>query len=94
MEYLKAVEGSRMVRTAGRDNMDDFLAAVDMAMIIEHQQDAVYRKVKAVLIREAPDFRQLHLFGEIAAKVEQGTDALMKAAILLRDYTLEEVVAR
>jgi uncharacterized protein Yka (UPF0111/DUF47 family) len=93
MEYLKSVEGAKMVRKAGREDMDDFLAAVDMTAIIEHQADDIYRRVKAALVNEARDFRQLHLFGEISAKLEQGVDAVMKAAIVLRDYTLEEVLA-
>lgn len=93
MEYLKSVEGARMVRKAGREEMNDFLAAVDMTDTIEHQADDAYRKVKAALINEARDFRQLHLFGEIAAKAEQGVDGVRKATMVLRDYVLEEVVA-
>lgn len=91
MEFLKVVEGARLVRKAGRQDLDDFLAAVDMTATIEHQADEVSRNAKALLISGARDFRELHLFDEITSELEQSTDAVMKAALVLRDYALEEV---
>ena len=94
MEYLKAVECARLVRTSGKDEIEDFLAAVDSTGAIEHAQDDAYRKAKAAIVNGAQDFRQLHVFGEIASRLEQTTDALLKASLVLRDHTLEEVLAR
>lgn len=93
MEYLKAVECARIIRrSSSREEMDDFLAAVDRTLTIEHQADDIYRATKTSLLSSAQDFRQLHLFGELAARIEQSADSLMKAAIMLRDYILEDVV--
>jgi uncharacterized protein Yka (UPF0111/DUF47 family) len=93
MEFLKVVEGARLVRKAGRQDLDDFLAAVDMTRTLEHQADDAYRSARASLLSEAKDFRQLYLFDEITSNLEEGTDAVTKAAIILRDFALEEVVS-
>ena len=93
MEFLKVVEGARLVRKAGRQDLEDFLAAVDTTRTIEHQADDVYRSARAALLSEAKDFRQLYLFDEIASNLEKGTDAVTKAAVILRDFALEEVVS-
>ncbi|MEO9321758.1 MAG: hypothetical protein ABI361_13915 [Nitrososphaera sp.] len=94
MEYLKAAECSKLVRRAGQDIIDDLLAAVDMTTVLEHEQDQAYRSTKEAIVSGASDFRQLHLFAEIAAKMEQSTDSLMKSAVLLREYVMEEVMAQ
>ncbi len=93
MEFLKVAEGARLVRKAGRQDLDDFLAAVDTTRTLEHQADEAYRSARAALLSEAKDFRQLHLFDEITSNLEEGTDAVTKAAIILRDFALEEVVS-
>ena len=92
-EYLKAVENAQHVqRGSSREEMQDFLQAVDRLMTIEHETDDVHRKVKAAMAKEAKDFKQLHLFSETAKNIEEAADALMKAGLILRDYVLGEVM--
>jgi len=92
-EYLKAVENAQHVqRGSSREEMQDFLQAVDRLISIEHETDDVHRKVKAAMTKEAKDFKQLHLFSETAKNIEEAADALMKAGLILRDYVLGEVM--
>ena len=94
-EYLKAVENARHIhRGSSRDRVEDFLEAVDHTMKSEHQADDAHRRAKAGVISFAGDFRQLHLFTEIADNLEQAADALMRSALMLRDYVLGEAITR
>jgi hypothetical protein len=88
---VKATEGAILARKAGRQDLDDFLSAVDTTVKIEHEADDLYRNSKTAMVAEAKDFRQLYLFDQIAEKLEESTDAIAKAAIALKDYALEEV---
>ena len=40
------------------------------------------------------DFKQLHLFSEVADNLEAASDSMMRAALMLRDYVLGEVITR
>jgi len=94
-EYLKSVENARYVhRGSSREDMQDFLEAIDRIITIEHNTDDANRKVKASLMKWASDFKQLHLFSEIAKNLEEAADALMRSALILRDYVLGEVMIR
>jgi uncharacterized protein Yka (UPF0111/DUF47 family) len=94
-EYLKAVENAAHVqRGTSREEMQDFLLAIDSLITIEHETDDEHRKVKAAMSREAKDFKQLHLFSETARNVEEAADSLMKAGLILRDYVLGEVMVK
>jgi len=93
MEYLKAVEDSKTIdRWSSREEIGDFLEAVDKVMTMEHDADDANRRVKEVLTANAVDFKQLQLVAEISRDIEQSTDALMKSAITLKDYVLKDVV--
>ncbi|MGQ9369748.1 DUF47 domain-containing protein [Azospirillum sp. ST 5-10] len=92
-EYVKAVEAARHVRRGGaREDLTDFLEAVDRIVTLERRTDDVHRRVKAGLLRDAADFRQLHLFTETARTLEEAADALMRAALILRDHVLGDVM--
>ena len=92
-EYLKAVENARHVQKgSSREEMQDFLQAVDHLITIEHETDDEHRKVKAVMTKEAKDFKQLHLFSETARNIEEAADSLMRAGLMLRDYVLGEMM--
>ncbi|MEQ8789616.1 MAG: hypothetical protein RIC55_25195 [Pirellulaceae bacterium] len=94
-EYLKAVENARHIdRASPREEIADFLEAVDHTMSLEHQTDDVHRRAKASILRFSGDFKQLHLFTEIADNLEAAADAMMRAALMLRDYVLGEVITR
>ena len=92
-EYVKVLEAARSVRRgAAREDMQDFLEAVHRVMAIEHEADRVGRGVEAALVAGASDFRQLYVLSESATNLEQATDGLMHAALMVRDHFLGEVM--
>ncbi|MCO6454153.1 MAG: hypothetical protein J5I93_02455 [Pirellulaceae bacterium] len=94
-EYLKAVENARHIdRRSAREVIADFLEAIDHTISLEHQTDDVHRRAKASILRFSGDFKQLHLFTSVADNLEGAADAMMRAALMLRDYVLGEVITR
>ena len=94
-EYLKAVENARCLhRGSPREQVDDFLEAVDRTMTVEHQTDDAHRRAQAGVLNFTGDFKQWHLVNGIADKLEEAADALMRSALVLRDYILGEVLRR
>jgi uncharacterized protein Yka (UPF0111/DUF47 family) len=94
-EYLKAVETARCLqRNSPRDDVEDFLRAVDRVVTIEHQTDDAHRRAQAEVLTFTGDFKQWHLMSRVADKFEEAADAMMRAAHLLRAYILTEVLRR
>lgn len=94
-EYLKAVENARCLhRGSSREQVADFLAAVDRTLTIEHQTDEAHRRVQAAIMTFTGDYKHWHLVNGIAGKLEEVTDALLRSAMVLRDYILSEVLRR
>jgi uncharacterized protein Yka (UPF0111/DUF47 family) len=94
-EFVKCTETAAVVYHGGcREDVQDFLEAVDRAVTIEHQTDDVEREVTYLLIRHAEDFRMLHLLSEIAHRLEAAGDALSRSSLILRDHILSEAVSR
>jgi CHAD domain-containing protein/uncharacterized protein Yka (UPF0111/DUF47 family) len=94
-EYLKAVENARQLqRGSARLQVQDFLAAVDRTITIEHHTDDAHRQAQASILTFAGDFKMLHLFTEIADDLEEAADTLMRSVLTLRDYVLSEVLTR
>ena len=94
-EYLKAVENARCVqRGSSRQQIDDFLQAVDRVITVEHQTDDVHRLAQGSILTFAGDFKQLHLFTAIALNLEEAADALLRSVLTLRDYVMGEVLTR
>jgi len=93
-EYVKAVECAAWVqRSATREDVNDFLEAVDCIVEFEHETDALEREVTAELLRTAGDGRSLRLYGDLAGLIEESADALSNSALMLRDHILGEVLA-
>jgi uncharacterized protein Yka (UPF0111/DUF47 family) len=91
-EWIKALgNASKIGRSADVMETEDFLTAIDRVAAIEHEADDAERTVACSAIQHAGDFRQLHLFTAIGAKLEAGADALKHASLILRDHVLEEV---
>jgi hypothetical protein len=59
---------------------------------LERQADDAERALMATAIEHARDFRELYLFTKIGAKLEEASDALRHASLILRDYMLEDVI--
>ena len=94
-EYLKAVENARSIyRGSSREQVADFLEAVDRTMTAEHQSDDAHRSAQASVLGFAGDFKQWNLVSGVADKLEETADALMRSVLLLRDYILGEVLQR
>jgi CHAD domain-containing protein/uncharacterized protein Yka (UPF0111/DUF47 family) len=94
-EYLKAVENARRLhRGSPREQVDDFLRAVDRALTVEHESDDAHRRVQAAVLSFAGDFKQWHLLHRVADKLEESADAVMRSALMLRDYVLGDVLRR
>ncbi len=94
-EYVKAVENARFIhRGSPREDMADFLSAIDHTISLEHHIDDAHRRSKASILRSCGDFKQLHLFNEVNDKLESASDAMMRAALILRDYVLGDVITR
>jgi uncharacterized protein Yka (UPF0111/DUF47 family) len=93
MEFLKSVEGAKTIhKWSPREEIADFLEAVDKVVTLEHDADDAHRRIKEALMASAKDFRQAQAVGEISKDIEQSTDDLMKSAITLKDYVLQELV--
>jgi CHAD domain-containing protein/uncharacterized protein Yka (UPF0111/DUF47 family) len=94
-EYLKAVENARRLhRGSPREHIDDFLEAVDRTLTLEHETDAAHRHAQAGILSFAGDYKRWHLVNGIADKLEEVADALLRSALVLRDYILGEVLRR
>ena len=94
-EYLKAVENARRLhRGSPREQVADFLEAVDRTLTVEHQTDEAHRHAQAGVLSFAGDYKQWHLVHGIADNLEEVADALLRSAMVLRDYILGEVLRR
>ncbi|MGB9168832.1 MAG: hypothetical protein WCB31_07895 [Nitrososphaeraceae archaeon] len=90
MEYLKAIENAKIVdKWSSHEEIDDFLQTIDKIITIEHQADDVIRQVKAAIMSDSNNFKQLHVLSEISKNIEEVTDSLMKSVVILRDYIME-----
>ena len=80
-------------RAAGDAETEDFLTAIDR--VGGHgasRPTMLQRALTASAVQHAADFRQLHLFTAIGAKLEAAADALKHAGLILRDHVLEDVI--
>lgn len=94
-EHLKALEIAReLVVVVSDDELEDFLVAVDRVATLEHEADEAERTARAMLVTETPDFRSLHVADQISCAMEDATDALLRSALLLRDYILGPMISR
>jgi hypothetical protein len=94
-EYLKAVENARRLhRGSPREQVADFLEAVDRTLTVEHQSDDAHRRTLAGVLSFPGDYKQWHLVNGVADKLEEATDSLLRSALVLRDYVLGEILRR
>lgn len=93
-EYIKAVEAARVVRRGvPRGDVQDFFESVHRIVQIERQSDDANRKVKTAALSGDDEPRALFVLAEISRNLEAAVDALMHAALMLRDHVLNEVMA-
>jgi len=91
--FQRAVGAAQHVHRGGpRENMQQFLEAIDRVVTIEHQTDERERAVTVALVASEMDCRHLHLVEGIASHLESAADALLRASLMLRDHVLGEVM--
>ena len=93
-EWLKALlHAAHMEDRSAAGDADDFLVAIDRIAALEHQADDAERSLIAAAVQHAADFRQLHLYSALGARLEEAADALRGASLMLRERALGEVVS-
>lgn len=91
--YVKCIEIARDIQRGGaREDIDEFLVAVDRVTIIEHESDAAERRAKALMLETADDFRALHLLTQVAKALEESSDGLARCALGLKDHVMSDVL--
>lgn len=92
-EWIKAVGHATQIGLAASAlETEDFLAAIDRLGTLERQADDAERALTATAIEDAKDFRELYLYTKIGAQLEEASDAMRHASLILRDYMLEDVI--
>jgi len=93
-DLVTCVECAASVTRADvREDLDEFLVALERLVTIEHQADDELRQLTRWLIQDADDHRRVMLIREISQVMEAATDATARAGQMLRTYLLEEVIA-
>jgi uncharacterized protein Yka (UPF0111/DUF47 family) len=91
-EYVRCLEIARDVRRNGtREDVQQFLVAVDRITTLEHASDEAERAATAAILTSNDDFRSLHLFSEIAHALEESSDVLARSALTLKDWVMSEL---
>ncbi len=92
-EWLKALlHAAHAENRSSAEDADDFLVAIDYVSELEHAADDAERALTGTAVRQATDFRQLHLLTALGERLEEASDALKQASMLLRNYLLGEVL--
>jgi uncharacterized protein Yka (UPF0111/DUF47 family) len=93
-EFVKCVEcAAPITRTDVRDDLDDFLQALERLISLEHQADEQIRLLRRELVANTSDHRALYLLHQLSRSLETATDAYAHAGQALRTYLMEEVIA-
>ncbi len=93
-EYVRAVETAQDIRRgSARDEVQEFLIAIDRLVTIEHESDEAERQAQTVLLDAASDFRELHLLSQIASGLEATVDALSRCGLMLRDHVMGDLMS-
>ena len=93
-ELIKCVEcASTITRSDIRDDLDEFMTALEKLMAIEHDADDALRAFRRWLLEEPCDQRQIMVLRELSQAFETATDAYTHAGQALRAYLMEEVIA-
>lgn len=93
-ELVKCVEcAASVTRSDVRDDLDDFLRALDRLIELEHRADALVRSVRRALVGSVEDARTIYLLDQMARSLETATDAYAHSGQALRTYLMDEVLA-
>lgn len=91
-EYLKVLIAAQGIRKDNnRDQMQDFLTAVNHVLLFEHECDNAIREAEKAIITQSTDFKELRVYFELARIIEASTNSLMKAVYIMHDTILESM---
>ena len=91
-EYLKALIASQHVHKGySRDDMQEFLQAVDHVLSLEHQSDEALRLAQKAILVESRDWKEMQVYGDLARTIEESTNSMMKAVYIIRDDIMERM---
>ncbi len=89
-EYLKVLIAAQGIRKDySRDEMQDFLTAVNRVLSLEHECDDALRLTERAIIAESTDYKVLRVYFELARIIETSTNSLMKSVYIMHDMILE-----
>ncbi|MDI9633493.1 MAG: DUF47 family protein [Methanolinea sp.] len=90
--YLRALVAAQDYhRTNLREDLQEFLKAVDEVYSIERLADDALRNTERVIYEKSTNFKEFRLALEISANIEEATNSLMRAAMTMRDRILERM---
>jgi uncharacterized protein Yka (UPF0111/DUF47 family) len=93
-ESVKMFEvASHITRDGATEDIQDFFAAVDRVVAMEHDTDAAQRAVTSALLSHAAQSTTLFLVASLTRALEHAADGLALAALQLRDHLLNDVMA-
>jgi uncharacterized protein Yka (UPF0111/DUF47 family) len=93
-ESVKMYEvASHVTREGEREDVQDFFAAVDRVVAIEHDTDTAERCVTSALLASTSDAKSLYLAAALGTVLEEAADGMALAALKLRDHLLNDVMA-
>lgn len=89
-EFMKALIAVQYVQQnpGNREDMQQFLEAVDQVVEIEQRCDDALRHTERTIMRESSTFGEMQIAFGLSRTIEESTNAAMKAAYILRDATL------
>jgi uncharacterized protein Yka (UPF0111/DUF47 family) len=91
-ELVKALAASRHAkRGMPREDVDDFLEAVNAARTMEHASDLAEREVKRALGGDSRPLSEMFGVVETARNLEEAADGLLHVSLLLHDHVMSEV---
>lgn len=92
-ELVKSIECAGSIsRSDVRDDLDDFLQALERLIALEHQADEQVRQIRRRILSDFDDARSIYLLLHLAQALEASTDAYAHAGQALRGYLMEEVI--
>lgn len=93
-ELVKCIEcAASVTRSDVRDDLDEFMAALEKLITYEHRADDTLRGFRRWLFLENAEHRQVMVLRELSQALETATDAQTHAGQALRAYVMEEVIA-
>jgi uncharacterized protein Yka (UPF0111/DUF47 family) len=94
-EYVKALETTRYLhRGATREDVQDFLDAVQRISAVEQRAGEAQRAVKRAFVSNQLGHALLYVYTEAVKSLERSAEALIHAGLMLRDHVLSDVMAK